>query len=302
MSNLPGPPAAPPTSIFSTCVPGPAGPDSTTVVNGKTIYWYSLPTLYSFSTVGVYPVTITTFFPNGECGNSQDIDFDLQVSAPPVPSFTVTIPGCYTEQVQFIETTPQTPKPTYKWYWDFGDGNTSVSKNPVHTYAAPGTYTVRYASITTPGCLSDTIQQQITVPKLPEATISGTTAVCVNAAAPVITFTGAEGLAPYEFTYNINGGAPLTINSTGTTATITVPTVTAGPFVFNLVSVRNVGSALCTQPQTGSATVIVNPLPTATVAGNTTVCLNDASPNITFTGAAGTAPYTFTYNINGEHH
>ena len=299
LNNLPGPPAAPPTSIFSTCVPGPGGPDSTTVVNGKTIYWYSLPTLYSFATVGIYPVTITTFFPNGECGNSQDIDFDLQVSAPPIPSFTVTIPGCYTEPVQFIETTPQTPKATYKWYWDFGDGNTSISKNPMHTYAAPGIYTVRYASITTPGCLSDTIQQQITVPKLPEATISGTTAVCVNAAAPVITFTGAEGLAPYEFTYNINGGAPLTINSTGTTATITVPTVTAGTFVFNLVSVRNVGSALCTQPQTGSATVIVNPLPTATVAGNTTVCLNDASPNITFTGAVGTAPYTFTYNING---
>lgn len=28
------------------------------------------------------------------------------------------------------------------WLWDFGDGNTSTQQNPVHTYAAPGQYTV----------------------------------------------------------------------------------------------------------------------------------------------------------------
>ena len=175
-----------------------------------------------------------------------------------------------------------------------------TSKNPAHTYTAPGTYTVRYASITTPGCLSDTIQQQITVPKLPEATISGTTAVCVNGTAPVITFTGAEGLAPYEFTYNINGGAPLTVTTTvGSSVTVAAPTTAVGTFIYNLLSVREGSANACIQNQSGSATVIVNPLPTAAVAGNTTVCLNAASPNITFTGAGATAPYTFTYNING---
>lgn len=42
--------------------------DSATVVNGKTIHWYSLPLYYTFTAVGVYPITITTWVPNGECG------------------------------------------------------------------------------------------------------------------------------------------------------------------------------------------------------------------------------------------
>lgn len=34
------------------------------------------------------------------------------------------------------------------YLWDFGDGNTSTAVNPVHTYNAAGTYTVKlYASI-----------------------------------------------------------------------------------------------------------------------------------------------------------
>jgi gliding motility-associated-like protein len=302
LSNLPGPPIAPPTIIYSTCTPGSGGPDSTTVVNGKTIFWYSLPSIYNFGIVGTYPVTITTFFPNGECGNSQDIDFDLQVSDPPIPGFTEVIPGCYLEPVQFIETTPQTPKPTYKWYWDFGDGFTSTSKNPQHTYALPGTYTVRFCDITTPGCLSDTISHTVTVPDIPSATVSGTNIVCLNDPSPqTITFTGSAGRAPYEFTYDINGTAqPVVVSNAAGTYTIPVLTNVAGAFTYNLLNVKNVGSTLCTKNLTGqSATVTVNPLPTAAIAGATTVCLNAPSPTVTFTGSGATAPYTFAYTING---
>ncbi|WP_298345660.1 PKD domain-containing protein [uncultured Algibacter sp.] len=39
--------------------------------------------------------------------------------------------------------------------------------------------------------------------------------------------------------------------------------------------------------------------PDASISGSTTVCRNDASPQITFTGSGGSAPYTFTYTLNG---
>lgn len=32
--------------------------------------------------------------------------------------------------------------PYFSWVWDFGDGTTSVEKNPVHSYETPGIYTV----------------------------------------------------------------------------------------------------------------------------------------------------------------
>ena len=283
--------------------------DSTTIVNGRTIYWYSFPSFYTFNNVGVYPIRIRAFAPAqpGSCGTVQDIDFELTVSNPPVVDFTNSAPRCVAETVQFTDATTSA-KPTYRWYWDFGDpgsgaaNNTSSLKNPTHLFSAPGTYNVRFSAITTVGCIGDTITRQIIIAPLPSGTISGTANVCVNGTQPVITFTGTGGSAPYTFTYNINGGAAQTITTTGvlTTATVTAPTATAGPFVYNLVNVQNTGSTLCTAAITGqSATIRVNPLPTATISGNTTVCQNSASPAITFTGANATAPYTFTYNING---
>jgi len=50
----------------------------------------------------------------------------------------------------------------------------------------------------------------------------------------------------------------------------------------------------------GTGTINNTPLPTATIAGNATVCLNGTAPQVTFTGANGTSPYTFNYQINGS--
>ena len=50
--------------------------------------------------------------------------------------------------VWFTDTS--TGNPT-AWNWSFGDGNTSSERNPVHTYGAPGTYTVNLTVSNTDG-------------------------------------------------------------------------------------------------------------------------------------------------------
>lgn len=167
------------------------------------------------------------------------------------------------------------------------------------TWDTPGMQEVQVNFTDANGCTSpeETVYPVVVRP-LPTATIGGSTAVCHQAAQPVITFTGNGGTAPYTFSYQINGGATQTITTiAGNTVTVNVPTVTPGNFEYTLLSVSDVYN--CGQSASGSALVTVHPLPTASISGTATTCVNGSSPTVTFTGAGGTSPYTFTYTVNG---
>ncbi|NUY82775.1 adhesin, partial [Flavobacterium sp. MAH-1] len=144
----------------------------------------------------------------------------------------------------------------------------------------------------------------VTIQGLPTATmVADVTAVCQNGTSPVITFTGAGGTSPYTFTYTVDGGTPLTISTaTGSdSVTLSVPTGTVGISTYELTGVAEGGADACSQTQTGTVSITVNPLPTATVTVDAaSVCQGGASPVVTFTGAGGIAPYTFTYTLNGS--
>src|SRR5205085_540487 len=46
--------------------------------------------------------------------------------------------------------------------WDFGDGATATTSSPAHTYASPGTYTVKL-TVTDNGGLQNSISKPVTV-------------------------------------------------------------------------------------------------------------------------------------------
>ncbi len=80
--------------------------------------------------------------------------------APIVASFTTATNGL---EATFTNTSLNAE--TYSW--DFGDGNSSTDENPVHTYAAEGTYTVE---LTASGFgLEEVITAEVTVSTVPKA-------------------------------------------------------------------------------------------------------------------------------------
>lgn len=229
-----------------------------------------------------YTITYTT---PGPCGGPSN--FVVSVHAQPTVGAGNDLVVCDGEQVVLTGSGTAT---TYTWDNGVVDATSFAPPLGTTTYTVTGT--------TNHGC-SNTDAIVVTVNPLPTAVIAGSIDLCQNDVVPVVTFTGANGTAPYTFTYNINGGANQTVISTGNTATLNAPTATAGTFIYNLVSVQDASSTTCSNAQIGVANILINPLPTALITGTTDVCVNATQPVITFTGANGTAPYTFTYNVNG---
>ncbi|WP_028664186.1 T9SS type A sorting domain-containing protein [Runella zeae] len=118
---------------------------------------------------------------------------------------------------------------------------------------------------------------------------SSTPTVCINTSLTSITHTttGATGIGTAT-------GLPSGVSAAWAANMLTIsgtPTE-VGIFTYSIPLTGGCGNVNAT------GMITVNPLPTATISGGGTVCQNATSRSITFTGAAGTAPYTFTYKVN----
>ncbi len=279
---------------------------TTTGGNSKTL---AVPT----TTAGVFKYHLLNGSDASNPACSKTLNDSATVIVNPLPTATLagTITVCANDPAPMITFTGAGGTMPYTFNYNIDGGAnqvlTTTGGSSIATASAPTNtpgmfmYEISSVSDNTTCSQLQTAMVHITVNALPTATINGTTAVCVGATSPTINFTGAAGTAPYTFTYKINGGINQTINTLGGSSTVTIaaPTTTSGVYTYSLSSVQDASITVCSQAQTGSATITVNPLPTATIAGTTAVCKNSAAPNITFTGAAGTAPYIFTYKING---
>ncbi len=103
---------------------------------------------HQYTTAGTYTVTLTV---GNDCGDDTMTATDMITVEPPlapVADFSADpVSGCAPLEVAF---TDLSTGDITGWTWDFGDGNTDTAQNPVHTYAAPGTYDVAL-TVTGPG-------------------------------------------------------------------------------------------------------------------------------------------------------
>lgn len=132
-------------------------PDSSFVFDNKTLNLYRLKQIYSYESIGSFPVSVTATNPSSDgCNGEQQIDYDVEVYEKPAALFTWSHSGCVTDPIQFKDSSNGMGATVNRWSWQFGDNTIDSVKNPVKHFNSGGTYSIKESIITEVGCLADT--------------------------------------------------------------------------------------------------------------------------------------------------
>jgi len=219
---------------------------------------------------------------------------DVTLINPPISaafSTDVTHLGCVGVGDTLLCTNLSTP-PGFTSYWTFGDGTgiDSLDTNPMHIYASQGTYTVTLVYSTFHQCY-DTVTTTVTY-NHPIASVFTPSAASVCAGTLISFANSSIGVYPTTYLWNFGDGttstdmSPVHAYATGGTYNV-VLTVTDG---IN-----------CTAAS--SATIQVVAIGVTTAFMDTSVCLKDSMPLIsyvTYVPAAAVSGVTYSWAPTGN--
>lgn len=138
---------------------------------------------------------------------------------------------------------------TVKYKWDFGDpasgaANYSELKNPKHLFSTPGKYKVRQLRIN--GCITDTIEKEITILPTLKAPLPDDTLVCaakslvLDAKNPGAVYKWSNGATSSKITVTENGKYWVKISNTLCEITDTINVVINPPLADSIYGSRSV--------------------------------------------------------------
>src|SRR6187401_305709 len=247
------------------------GFDSTWIVNGRTVYRFSLPLIYNISAIGTYPIKVVANNPTSDgCSGVQEIDYDLQVFNPPTAGFSFSTNGCVNTPINFIDTSNTGGRPIIQWNWNFGDATTSSIQNPSHTYVASGSYFPTLSVITDIGCISEIATKNIILTRLPVANFSSNLPSCAGKAITFNDLSTVSGGAIAKWYWDFGDGSPVVTATNNSPQIHTYTTTGSYNATLKVETITGCISTVYTRP------ITVGDLP---VAGFITpkICLSDPS-------------------------
>jgi uncharacterized protein (TIGR02145 family) len=141
-----------------------------------------------------------------------------------------------------------------------------------------------------------TMTDQFTSPpaSCPQAIISGGGEICNDGVSTVPVNISLVGISPFNFTYAINGVPQPPVNNYGGASPYVINTLVPG--TYTLLSISN---SICTGPGliSGSAIVILDPLPSLTLTGSGSVCTG--STGIVYSTDVGNSNYQWAVSAGG---
>ena len=206
----------------------------------------------------------------------------------PVADFSITN-NCFSNTVfsSALSITPASSSFT-NFLWNFGDGTTSTSPNPTHSYPNPGNYIVTLTLTNSLGCVS-VKSDTINVINVPTASISYTsTSYCINDSnIQSLSLTGTGAFTGGTYT---SSPAGLTLNST--TGEITPNTSLPNNYTITY----NVSNTNGCNPLPATTPIAITAIPTATItyAGSPFCTSLSAAQAVTLNGTGTYTGGTYT--------
>ena len=217
-------------------------------------YWGS-PAYHTFNNPGTYTATLTVYDSRAGTGTTTLPINVGTTNQPPLATVSANpISGAAPLAVSFSSSGSSDPDGTVTAYlWDFGDGATSASPNPSHTYTAPGVYNATLTvtdnwgatgtaslSITANGLLRSTainLSAKLSAGKVVVigiVTVKDASGVVVPGATVLVTWRLPGGATVQQSaTTDSSGAARFSVSGTRGTYTLTVNDITKPAYTFD---------------------------------------------------------------------
>ena len=213
-----------------------------------------------YANPGTYTVTLIA---GDTLGCADTVTQQIVINPLPIPSFTYSAVACLGGNITFTNTSNPNGGTITGYNWNFGNGQSSTSPNPVVNFPATGNFDVTLTITNSNGCTAS-ILQTIAINPPPVANAGANQVICVGGTATLVASGGGTySWSPGGQTTDVINVSP----ATNTTYTVTVT--------------DNNG---CTA--TASVNVTVNPLPVINVSPAQSICLGQS---VTLTATGGTS-------------
>ncbi|HEX8514580.1 MAG TPA: PKD domain-containing protein [Bacteroidia bacterium] len=233
--------------------------------------WYRNNVIISGATSASYTATLTGTYKvvvsNGNCtATSANFSyFPVQVGfTAPVTS------GCSSGTLSFTNSSTNATS----YFWDFGDGGTSILTSPSHSYTSAGTYSVKLRACNSLGCDSLIKPSYITINQSPTVTNATTVSACSGS---LDTIPLSSSVSGSSFNWTVTSMTGASGATSGSGANISQVITNTGGMPGTVVYLVTATSGGCTGPGT-NITLTVNQPPSASIsaAGALTFCAGDS--------------------------
>jgi gliding motility-associated-like protein len=239
--------------------------DSSTTSSGALTKWYwnfgdgSAPVVVTtnaaqthvYNSTGNFTVTLKVETAAG-C-QSTVFSRTIIVHPNPVSSFDFGVACLPAGSMTFINNTSinDGSVATLTYQWNFGDGNLSSQKAPVHNYSSTGPFAVKLTVVSAAGCTDDSVRTVNTIYAQPQAVFTAPAAICFgDPVSPADTST-APASTVNQWLWNFGDGS---------TSSLKNPRHTYGAPGTYSITLTVISAVGCTSA-VSSRTVLVNALP-----------------------------------------